>query len=131
MMQILGWLDPLPYQRMARMGRSVLSGGVSNHLDLDVLDQPVAWLQRHGLRAVHAQNWWGRSNVPPHQDATDSAHQVLWAIDWTRLSIFYAGGIALSLNPGGLYAFSDEQLHGIYNARGGRWSAIIIDVERA
>ena len=60
-MNILGWIDPLPYQRMARRGRSVLAGGVDNHLDLDVLDAPVAWLQHHGLRCCGAQNWWGRS----------------------------------------------------------------------
>lgn len=129
-MNILGWIDPLPYQRMARRGRSALAGGVDNHLDLDVLDTPVAWLQQNGLRCCGAQNWWGRSNVPPHQDATECDTQVLWAIDWSRLSVFYSGGVALSLNPGGLYAFHDRELHGIYNARGGRWSAIVFDVER-
>lgn len=131
-METMGWIDPLPYQRMSRRGRSVLAGGTENVLDLELLDAPVLWLQRHGWRCGHAVNMWGRCNVPPHRDGIACNNQVMWAIEWTPKSVFYAGGVALSLNPGGLYLFhSTTDLHGIYNARGGRWSAIIIDVERA
>lgn len=132
MLQTLGWLDPLPYQRMAQRGRSILAGGVDNRLDLDLLDAPVLWLHQHGWRCNNAINVWGRCNVPPHRDTIRCQTQVLWAIEWSARTTFYAGGVALALNPGGLYAFrSTEDLHGIFNARGGRWSAIVIDVERA
>lgn len=36
-MNILGWIDPLPYQRMARRGRSVLAGG-ENRLGVILMD---------------------------------------------------------------------------------------------
>lgn len=102
--------------------------GFCNGITADELPELVQFAADHGLKGVETiSNIWGRCHIGPHKDP--SALSLLWAISWGKDVEFYSGDEIVKLKPGGLYLFTANKLHGIYNPKGQLWSCFVLDVE--